>query len=40
VTPDNQAMLDSLRPKSGTACDRTFREDVIEHHKAGIAMID
>ena len=40
VMPDNQAMLDSLKPKSGAAYDRTFRQDVIKHHQDGIAMID
>ena len=40
VTPDNQAMLDSLKPKSGAAYDRTFRKDIIKHHQAAIAMID
>ena len=40
VTPDNQAMVDSIKPKNGAAYDRAFRQDVIRHHEDGIAMID
>ncbi len=40
MTPDNQAMLDSLTAKTGAAFDRTFRQEVIKHHSDGIAMID
>lgn len=40
ITANNKAMLDSLTPKTGAAYDRAFREDVIRHHRDGIAMID
>ena len=40
MTADNRAMVDSLKRQSGLAYDRTFREDVIRHHRDGIAMID
>ena len=40
MTTKNQAMLDTLKPKTGAAYDRTFRQDVIKHHQDGIAMID
>jgi uncharacterized protein (DUF305 family) len=40
ISPDAQAMIDALASKSGTDYDRTFRMNVIEHHKQGIAMID
>lgn len=40
VTPENQAMADSLRQKSGAAYDTTFRENVIKHHLAALTMID
>ena len=40
VTPDNQAMVDTLLRQSGSAYDRTFRQDVIKHHEQGVAMID
>ncbi len=40
VTPDNQAMLDSLTPQSAKAYDRAFRQSVIKHHQDGMAMID
>jgi uncharacterized protein (DUF305 family) len=40
VTPSNQAMADSLSPKSGTDYDMTFHMNVIAHHREGIAMID
>ena len=40
ISPDNQAMFDSLKLMTGEAYDRTFRQDVIKHHQDGIAMID
>ena len=40
MTADNKAMLDSLKTNTVPAYDRTFRQDVIEHHQNGIATID
>ena len=40
MTPDNKAMLDILKEKTGTSYDRVFRQDIIKHHREGIAMID
>lgn len=40
VTPDNQAMADSLAQQSGAPYDRTFYQDVIAHHRQAIGMID
>ena len=40
VMPDNQAMADSLKQKSGASYDTTFRKNVIKHHEQGIQMID
>lgn len=40
VSPDNQAMVDSLTPLSGAAYDHAFRQNVITHHRQGIQMID
>ena len=40
VMPENQAMADALKEKSGAAYDTTFRENVIKHHQAALTMID
>lgn len=40
VTPNNQAMADSLARQTGAAYDRTFYKNVIAHHKEAIGMID
>jgi hypothetical protein len=40
VTPEDQAMADSLKKLSGAAYDRAFRENTINHHQQGIQMMD
>ncbi len=40
VAPEAQAMADALASKSGADYDMTFRMNVVEHHKQGIAMVD
>ena len=40
VMPDNQAMVDQLRGKTGADYDRTFYENVVKHHQEAIKMID
>jgi uncharacterized protein (DUF305 family) len=40
VTPEHQAMADSLKKLSGAAYDRAFREITIKHHQQGIQMMD
>ena len=40
VTPENQAMADALKQKSGAAYDTTFRENAIKHHQEALQMID
>ena len=40
VTPDNQAMADQLKGKTGTDYDRTFLQNVIAHHEQAVKMID
>ena len=40
VMPSNQAMIDSLQGKSGTAYERTFYQNVIAHHEAALQMIN
>ena len=40
VTPENQARADALKRESGAAYDTIFREDVIEHHREALQMID
>ena len=40
VMPDNQAMADELKGKSGTDYDRTFYQNVIKHHTQAITMVD
>lgn len=40
ATPDNQAMADQLKGKTGTEYDRTFLQNVIAHHEQAVKMID
>lgn len=40
MMPDNQAMLDALKGKSGADYDRIFLQNVIKHHEQAIKMID
>lgn len=40
VMPKNRAQNDSLQALAGADYDRAFYRIVIEHHRAGIAMID
>ena len=40
ATPENQAMADALKQKSGAAYDTTFRENAISHHQEALQMID
>jgi uncharacterized protein (DUF305 family) len=40
VTPDNQAMADELKGKSGADYERTFYQDIIKHHQAALKMVD
>lgn len=40
IMPRHQAMIDSLSHKNGHAYDAAFYQDVIAHHKEGIAMTD
>lgn len=40
VTPDNQAMADALKGKTGTDYDHTFLQNVIMHHEQALKMID
>lgn len=40
VMPDNQAMVDQLRGKTGADYDRTFYQNVVMHHQQAIKMID
>ena len=40
VMPEHQAMAVALKPMSGKGYERTFYQDIVAHHKEGIAMID
>ena len=40
VLPDNQAMADELKGKSGTDYQRTFYVNVVRHHQQALKMID
>jgi len=40
VTPDNQAMVDQLRGKTGAEYDRTFYQNVVKHHQQAVSMVD
>ena len=40
VMPTDKTMVDALQQRSGTEYDRTFYQNVIEHHRAGIQMMN
>jgi uncharacterized protein (DUF305 family) len=40
MTPDNQALLDELKGKTGAEFDRTFLTNIIKHHEGALKMID
>lgn len=40
IMPSNQAMVDQLKPQSGSAYDRTFYQNVVKHHQQAIKMVD
>ena len=40
ITPDNQAMIDALKAKSGKDYQRTFYKYVVQHHEQALKMID
>jgi len=40
VMPDNQAMADDLKGKTGTDYDRAFYQNVIKHHGQAVQMVD
>ena len=40
VSPAHQAMADALKSKTGKEYDRTFYQDIIQHHQEAIKMVD
>ena len=40
VSPENQAMADELKTKTGKEYDRTFYQDIITHHQGALTMVD
>ena len=40
VPPENQAMADELKTKTGKEYDRTFYQDIIKHHQGALTMVD
>lgn len=40
VLPAHQAMADALKSKTGKEYDRTFYQDIIQHHQEAIKMVD
>lgn len=40
VMPSDKTMVDALTQQSGTAYDRAFYQNVIQHHRAGIQMMN
>lgn len=40
VTAENQAMVDAMKPLTGAAYDKAFRENTIQHHRMAIKMVD
>ncbi len=40
IRPDNQKMVDELKPLTGAAYDRMFYHHVAQHHQQAIQMID
>lgn len=40
VMPQHQAMADALKAKSGKDYDRTFYQNIIQHHQEALKMVD
>lgn len=40
IMPDNQKMVDDLKPLTGAAYDRMFYHHVVQHHQQATQMID
>ncbi|WP_310572047.1 DUF305 domain-containing protein [Gemmatimonas sp.] len=40
IMPDNQKMVDELKPLTGAAYDRMFYHHVVQHHQQATTMID
>lgn len=40
IMPSNQAMIDALKGKTGADYQKTFYQNVIQHHQEGIKMMD
>ncbi|MEO7714008.1 MAG: DUF305 domain-containing protein [Gemmatimonadaceae bacterium] len=40
VLPAHQAMAEALKSKTGKAYDRTFYQNIIQHHEEAIKMVD
>lgn len=40
VMPTNKTMIDALQQRSGTEYNRTFYQNVIQHHREGIQMMN
>ena len=40
VMPPDKTMVDALQQQSGTEYDRTFYQNVIQHHRSGIQMMN
>ena len=40
IMPDNQKMVDELKPLTGAAYDRMFYHHVVQHHQQATQMID
>ena len=40
VLPAHQAMAEALKSKTGKEYDRTFYQDIIQHHQEAIKMVD
>ena len=40
ASPGNKAMADDLKGKSGAEYERTFYQDIIQHHEGALKMID
>ena len=40
IMPSNQAMIDALRGKTGPDYEKTFYQNVVQHHQEALKMID
>ncbi len=40
IIPSNQAMIDALKGKTGNDYQKTFYENVVQHHQEALKMID